>query len=162
MYTVCSIWPFVSTLSVASTPGQSDPGINGSEEVLHITQIFRVGASLSDSLIPYPGHLYVGGVSLFCRDAIGIFFSPRRLRSVQTKERSNEKENKQAGKRRKIRVYVTERHGEKRKRLILKMIKNTKKQKKRKEKRKRRKWRKEEKVKCLKLWRRPRFRETEG
>ena len=36
-HTVCSVWPIDRTQSGATTPGQSGPGSNGNEEVLHIT-----------------------------------------------------------------------------------------------------------------------------
>ena len=43
-------------LSGATTPGQSGPGSNDNEGVLQITQIFRTGASPSDSFVSYSGH----------------------------------------------------------------------------------------------------------
>ena len=43
-----------STLSGASTPGQSGPGSNDNEGVLHIPQNSRTGASPSDGLRSYP------------------------------------------------------------------------------------------------------------
>ena len=42
---VCSIWPIDKTLSAAPTLGQSGPGSNGNEEVLHIIRIFKAGTS---------------------------------------------------------------------------------------------------------------------
>ena len=39
-----SIWLIDITLSGATTPGQGVPGSNGNEEVLYITQNFRVEA----------------------------------------------------------------------------------------------------------------------
>ncbi len=44
------------TLSDATNPGKSGPGSNGNEGVLHISQIFNAGTSLSDGLMSYPGH----------------------------------------------------------------------------------------------------------
>ena len=44
------------TLSDATTLGQSEPGSNGNEWVLHIFQSPRTRASQSDSLMSYPGH----------------------------------------------------------------------------------------------------------
>ena len=41
-------------------PGQSGPGSDGNEGVLHIPQISKPGASPSDCLISYPGHLLLG------------------------------------------------------------------------------------------------------
>ena len=40
-----------------TTPGQSRPRNNVSEGVLHIFQISKAGASPSDDLMSYPGHL---------------------------------------------------------------------------------------------------------
>ena len=68
---VCSIWPIHRTLSGATTPIQSGPGRNDNEEVLHIPQISKAGASLSDSLMPCWG-------LLLYRDAVGLFYSPSR------------------------------------------------------------------------------------
>ena len=44
------------TLSGASTPGQNGTGWNANEELLHIHQRFRAGASSSDCLVSYPGN----------------------------------------------------------------------------------------------------------
>ena len=38
-----------------SIPGQSGPGSNGNEGVLHITLCYKTEASLSDGLVSYPG-----------------------------------------------------------------------------------------------------------
>ena len=62
-----SIGPIDRTISGATTLSQSGPGSNGNEGVLHS----KTGASLSDSLVSYPGHLPL------CRDAVGVFYSPR-------------------------------------------------------------------------------------
>ena len=52
-----SIWPIESTLSGATTPGQSGLGSNGNEGVLCIPQSLSItGASPSDCLVSYPGH----------------------------------------------------------------------------------------------------------
>ena len=53
-----SIWPLDRALSNATTPGQSKPGSNGNEGVLHISQISKAGASSSESLMSHPGHLW--------------------------------------------------------------------------------------------------------
>ena len=50
------IWPMNRTLSGITTPGQSGPGSNGNEEVLHIRQISEPGASPLDGLMLYSGH----------------------------------------------------------------------------------------------------------
>ena len=47
---VCSIWRIDWTLSDAYTPGQSGPGSNGNEKVLHIPHIAKL-------LLPCPGNL---------------------------------------------------------------------------------------------------------
>ena len=57
-----SIQPIDRALSGATILGQSGPGSNGSEKVLHIPQSPSItGTSPSDRLVSYPGHLLVGG-----------------------------------------------------------------------------------------------------
>ena len=52
-----SIWPIDRILSGAITLGQSGPGSDGNEGVLHIPQSSGItGASLSDCLMSYLGH----------------------------------------------------------------------------------------------------------
>ena len=52
-----SILTIHRTLSVSITPGTSRTGSNGNEEVLPILQTSNItGVSLSDFLVPYPGH----------------------------------------------------------------------------------------------------------
>ena len=72
--------PYIG-LSGATTPGQSEPGSNGNEGMLRISESPRITAtSLSDCLVSYPGHSLGGvGVSPLCRDAVGVFYSPSRL-----------------------------------------------------------------------------------
>ena len=71
-----SIWPIDRILSGATTLGQSGPWSNGNEEVLHIFQSSCITEVLpSDCLMSYLGHS-LGGVLLFCRDAVGIFYNP--------------------------------------------------------------------------------------
>ena len=53
LHTVCSIWPIDRTLSGPTTLGQSGPGNNGNEGVLHIPQIFKAGALPSNCLMSY-------------------------------------------------------------------------------------------------------------
>ena len=49
-------------------PGQSGPGSNGNEGVLHIPQGPSItGTSPSDCLLSYPGHSLVGGLILLQR-----------------------------------------------------------------------------------------------
>ena len=74
----CSVWPINKTLSDATTPSQNEPGSNGRETVLRIQQNSRItGASPSDCLVA--GHsLEERGLPL-CRDAVGLFYSPRWL-----------------------------------------------------------------------------------
>ena len=72
------IWPSDRALSGAGTLGQSEPGSNGNEGVLHIPQISKAGTLPSDCLMSYPGHSLVGvgvGVWPFCKDAFGVFYS---------------------------------------------------------------------------------------
>ena len=62
LFAVCSIWPLDRTLSGATTPGQSGPGSNANEVVHHIPLSSSItGASPSDGLMSYPGHLLGGG-----------------------------------------------------------------------------------------------------
>ena len=70
-----SIWPIDMTLTDTTIIGQSEPGINGSEELLNIFQSSRVGISSSDV---YPGHLLGRGSYSLCRNAVGEFY-----RSIQ-------------------------------------------------------------------------------
>ena len=58
------------------TLGQSGPESNGNEEVLHIPQNSRMGASPSDGLMLYPGHMGGCEVLPLRRDAVGVFYSP--------------------------------------------------------------------------------------
>ena len=41
-------WAIDGTIEGITTSGQSEPGSNGNEEVLHIPQSSRTGTSLSD------------------------------------------------------------------------------------------------------------------
>ena len=64
MYTVSSILPIDSTLSGATTPGQSRPGSDGNERVFHIPKSSGIiGTSPSDYLVSYPGHSLGWGFS---------------------------------------------------------------------------------------------------
>ena len=59
-----SIWPIDRTLSGAIIPGQSGPGSNGNEGVLHIIQSSSLsGASPSDCLVSYTGYALVRGLT---------------------------------------------------------------------------------------------------
>ena len=70
------IWPKDRTQSDATTPGQSGPGSDSNEGVLHIPQISSITeALLSDCLVSYPAHLLWGGLLIY-RDAVGVFNSP--------------------------------------------------------------------------------------
>ena len=52
-----TIWSIDRTLSSATTLGQSVPGSDGNEGVLHIPQSSGItGTSPSDCLVSYPGH----------------------------------------------------------------------------------------------------------
>ena len=53
-----SIWPVHRTLSGATTPSHSGSEIDGNEGVLRLPQSSSItGASPSDCLVSYPGHL---------------------------------------------------------------------------------------------------------
>ena len=68
-----SIWPTDWTLTVTITSGQSGPGSNSNEGVLHIRQSSNNEVSLSDGLVSYPGHM-LRRVTPICRDAADIFY----------------------------------------------------------------------------------------
>ena len=71
--------PIDRALSGATIPGQSGPGSDSNEGVLHIPLSFSItGTSPSDWLVSYPGHSLVVGGSL-CREAVGLFYSPSQL-----------------------------------------------------------------------------------
>ena len=54
---VSSSSPIDRALSGATTPGQSAPGSDGNEWMLHIPQSSTItGTSPSDCLVSYPGH----------------------------------------------------------------------------------------------------------
>ena len=71
-----SIWLIDGTQKGTNTLGQSGPGSNGNEEVFHIHQRSRTGASLSDDLVSQLGHLRRGDLTILFRDAVGIFYNP--------------------------------------------------------------------------------------
>ena len=57
-----SIWPIDGILSGATTRSQSEPGSDGNEGVLHISQSSSItGTSPSDFLMSYPGQSLGGG-----------------------------------------------------------------------------------------------------
>ena len=56
-----SIWPIDKNLSGATSPGQSGPGSNRKNRILHIRKIFKGGVSLSVSVMSYPGNSLGGG-----------------------------------------------------------------------------------------------------
>ena len=61
----CSILPIDRTLSGATTPGQSEPGIDGNEMALYIPQSFIfTGVSTSDCLVSYSYYFSGGGIIL--------------------------------------------------------------------------------------------------
>ena len=58
-----STWPIDGSQIGTTIPGQRWPGSNGSEGVFHISQSSGTGASPSDGLVSYLGHLFRGGVT---------------------------------------------------------------------------------------------------
>ena len=54
-----SIWPIIGTWIGITTPGLSEFGSNGNEEVLHTSKISRKWASLSNSVKCHKGRLCV-------------------------------------------------------------------------------------------------------
>ena len=78
-----SIWPIDRTLSCASTPGQSGPGSDSNEQVLHIPQSSSItGTSPPDCLVSYPGHSLKREVLPLCREAISGFYSSVQMGKV--------------------------------------------------------------------------------
>ena len=74
-----SVWLIVWILTDITTMGQSEPGSNGNEGVLHIPQSSMNRTSPSDAFVSYPGHfLGVGWMVVLplCRDAVGVFYGP--------------------------------------------------------------------------------------
>ena len=55
--------PKIGPKPVPPLPGQSEPGSNGNEGAFHILQIFKAGASPSDTLALYPGHSLLGSLT---------------------------------------------------------------------------------------------------
>ena len=79
LYLLSSIWPIDRALSGVVTQGQSGPGSDGNERVLHIPQSSSItGTSQSDVLMSYPGHQSKGMSLPFCRGAVDVFYSPSR------------------------------------------------------------------------------------
>ena len=71
----CGIWPIDRSLSDATMLGQSSPGSNGNERVLHIPLSSKLETLLSDGLMSYQG-LSLGVVGLIsCRDVVSLFYS---------------------------------------------------------------------------------------
>ena len=71
--------PQIVPLSGATTSGQSGPGSDVNKGVLHIHQRSSItGNSPSDCLVSLPGHSLVGDVLPFCKEAVGVFYSPSR------------------------------------------------------------------------------------
>ena len=65
--------------SGAPIPGQSEPGSNGNEGVLHIPLSPSItGTSPSDCLVSYPGHS-LGVVLPLCSGTVSVFYSPSQL-----------------------------------------------------------------------------------
>ena len=75
---VCFIWHIDRTLSHVTTLGQSGHGSNGNEGVLHIPQIFKIGALPSDGLISYIQETRWRGVLPLGKDEVGVIYSPLR------------------------------------------------------------------------------------
>ena len=68
-----SIWPIDSTLSDATTPGQSGPGSDGKKKVtLHSPKLQHYW-SLTIRLLCVTSRILVARVLLLCRDAVGVF-----------------------------------------------------------------------------------------
>ena len=87
-----SMWPIDRTWSGATTPGQSGPGSNGNEEVLHIPQSSKTRASTSESFVISRTLI---GVGFYSYAKIQLVYSTAPAdwaTSVKKKERKVEKE----------------------------------------------------------------------
>ena len=73
-----SIWPIDRTLSGATIPSQCGPGSDDNEGVLHIPQISSITGT-TPSEFRVISRTLVDGVLHLCREAVGVFYSPRRL-----------------------------------------------------------------------------------
>ena len=72
--------PLIGPLSGTTIPGQSRPGSDGNEGEIRNPQSFNItGASPSKLFSVITGHSLLGEVLPFCREAVGIFYSPSRL-----------------------------------------------------------------------------------
>ena len=80
-----STWPIDGTLLGTTTPEQSGPRSNGNEGVLQIPQSSRTRASPSDAVESHIQDTFWREVLPFCRDAIGIFYSPSWLSYINFK-----------------------------------------------------------------------------
>ena len=69
-----SNWPIDKSITDPTTSGQNGIGSNGNEKVLHISPSPWTGASSFDGLVSSRIPL--------CRDAVGVFSSPRWLSSI--------------------------------------------------------------------------------
>ena len=71
-----SIRPIDWTVSGATTPGQSGPGSDGNEGVLHIPHSSSITGTLPSD---YPGHSGGGGVLPLCKETGGAFYNTSQL-----------------------------------------------------------------------------------
>ena len=83
-----SIWPIDKTLSGDTTPGQSWPGSDGNEGVLHISQSFSIFTIRLYSVL---SRTLFRRVFSFCWDAVGAFCSPSWLGWFKWKIKNNSK-----------------------------------------------------------------------
>ena len=74
-----SIWAIDRTLSGATIPGQSEPGSNGNEEVLHIPQSSSITGTLTSDFLVSDIRTLIGGVLPLCKDAVVVFYNPSQL-----------------------------------------------------------------------------------
>ena len=71
------MWPIYRTLLGATTPGQSGPGNDVNERLLHIPESSSItGALQSDCLMFYQDTCWRS--LTLGRDAVGVFYSPNR------------------------------------------------------------------------------------
>ena len=79
------ISPTESTLSCATTPGQSGPGSDGNEGVLYIPPKHQHYWKLTIWLFCVINRAFIwGGVLPLCRGAVSVFYSSRLLGNAQS------------------------------------------------------------------------------
>ena len=64
------------------TPGQSGPGSDSNEGLLHMPQSSSITGASTTLFSVNSGHSLGAGVLLLCREAVGVFYSLSRLGKI--------------------------------------------------------------------------------